>query len=217
MFAVDTTNANAWPGAEGYCTDTAADFACIQEARVPAGAIAETEAAMRALNWSMSITACGKGPGGGRSAGVAIGAKAHIGMRNSLAQDLPEDASKTRLDLKWMGAAVKGGFHLGSMYLISKIGVQAEENESILDAAVARLGLLNGPWILGCDGNCTPEQLAETGWLKKVGATIFQPPEKTCEIGEGRIIDFFVVSNDFVPYVIGAFISVMRGCTRIRR
>ena len=47
-----------------------------------------------------------------------------------------------------MGAAIKGGFHLGSLYLISRIGVMAKENQGILDAVAARLSLLEGPWIL---------------------------------------------------------------------
>ena len=100
---------------------------------------------------------------------MAVGAKAHIGMQESILQSLPRDAATTRLDFKWMGAAVKGGFHLGSMYLVSRIGVEAKENKDILDAAAARLKLLVGPWAIGCDGNCTPEQLAKTGWLKLVG------------------------------------------------
>ena len=114
-----------------------------------------------------------------------MGAKAHISMKESLMQQLPDDATKTRFDLKWMGAAVKGGSRLGSMYLVSRVGVQAKENQDILDAAAVRLNLLTGRWFLGCDGSFTPEQLAETGWLKKVGATIFQPRLNTCAIVRG--------------------------------
>ena len=136
---------------------------------------------------------------------MAVGAKAHIGMKESILQSLPRDAATTRLDFKWMGAAVKGGFHLGSMYLVSRIGVEAKENKDILDAAAARVKLLVGPWAIGCDGNCTPEQLAKTGWLKLVGATIFRPRQPTCKLGEGRTIDFFVVSLGLEPFVKGAF------------
>ena len=76
-------------------------------------------------------------------------------MRQSLLCQLPDDAAKARLDFKWMGAAIKGGFHLASLYLISRIGIMAEANQNILDAAAARISLIT--WGIGGDFNCTPE------------------------------------------------------------
>ncbi len=91
------------------------------------------------------------------------------------------------------GAAVKGGYHLGSLYLISRIGVMAEANQNILDEAAARISLIKGPWAIGGDFNCTPAELVKSGWLKMVGGVIFRPEGSTCNLGEKRTLDFFVV------------------------
>ena len=51
---------------------------------------------------------------------------------------------------------------------------------------------LNGPWAVGGDWNCTPEELAQTNWLKIVKGTVVAPQVSTCN---SRVIDFFVVSE----------------------
>ena len=61
----------------------------------------------------------------------------------------------------------KGGVHCGSPYLYSmkgKGGVQAQCNLDMLDSMAFTLNGLVGPWILGGDWNCTPQELADTGW-----------------------------------------------------
>ena len=148
LFAIDSINGNAWPAAEEYCMHTEADVMCVQEAKISESEVDDTEAAMKARGWSMSISACGKGAKGGKSAGVAVGVRAHIGMSNSLRYDPPVDCSTERLTLKWIGAGLTGGFHTGSLYLISRIGVKAQANQDILNAAAARLALLQGPWAI---------------------------------------------------------------------
>ena len=42
------------------------------------------------------------------------------------------------------------------------------------------------------DWNCTPEQLAETGWIGLVGGCICAPRAPTCN---GKVYDYFVVSR----------------------
>ena len=91
------------------------------------------------------------------------------------------------------------------MYLISRIGVKATANQNILEAVSARLALLMGPWVLGVDANCTPQELIDTGWLAVVKGKVVYPSGKTCTAGVGRTIDFFVISLDMDPYVVGAF------------
>ena len=80
-----------------------------------------------------------------------MGTRAHIGMRESMVHRPHDDAAKVRFDFKLMGAAIKGGFHLGSIYLITRTGVKAKENAEILDAAAVRLRLVKGPWVIGGD------------------------------------------------------------------
>ena len=53
------------------------------------------------------------------------------------------------------------------------------------------LNTLTGPWIVGGDWNCTPEDLRATGWLKKVSGVIVAPIGSTCN---GKVYDYFVVA-----------------------
>ena len=87
-------------------------------------------------------------------------------MRDAIAQEALPAGLHGRLQIKWTGAVCPGGFCLGSPYLVSGIGVKAKRNEEFLHMIAAVLSTLNGKWILAGDFNCTPEQLADTGWLR---------------------------------------------------
>lgn len=54
------------------------------------------------------------------------------------------------------------------------------------------LNSLKGPWAIGGDSNCTPEELLQTGWLRLVKGVTVAPKVDTCN---QRVIDFFVVSD----------------------
>ena len=54
------------------------------------------------------------------------------------------------------------------------------------------LATLRGPWILGGDWQCTPDELRSTGWLNIVKGVIDAPTAPTC--GD-RVMDYFVVSE----------------------
>ena len=141
-------------------------------------AIDESEATMRVKKWSMSISACGRGAKGVKSVGVAIGARTHIGMRKSVLFEPPENCSAERLSIRWMGAFITGGFHLGSTYLHSKTRLGAEKNVNLLHTVAAHLALLKGPWVLAGDYNCTPAEHEATGCLKLVNANVIFPKAK---------------------------------------
>ncbi len=88
----------------------------------------------------------------------------------------------------------KGGVHMGTPYMFSMVGkggIQAKCNLDLLDSMAFTLSGLVGPWILGGDWNCTPADLAATGWLQKVGGVIHAPSAPTCN---GNVYDFFVVA-----------------------
>ena len=122
LFAIDTVNGDTWRAAQEYCCGTQADIVCIQEARITTAEKDDTEATMRATGWSMSIGECGTGAKGGKSAGVAVGTRGHIGMSESLLFEPPGDCSKHRFRIKLVGAALPGGVHVGSLYNISVMG-----------------------------------------------------------------------------------------------
>ena len=152
----------------------------------------DTEAAMRALGWYMSIGEYGRGAKGGKSAGVAVGAKARSGMSESMLLTPPDDGCAHRFATKLVGVVLPDGVHCGSLYCISGIGLAAQANVDLLEAASKRLALRKGPWVVGGDFNGTAEELRKTGWLDVVKGTITQPSGSTCSLGSCRTIDFFV-------------------------
>ncbi len=66
------------------------------------------------------------------------------------------------------------------------------------------------PWAMGGDWNITPETMAASGWPEHVGGTIVIPPvSHTTTVGgrAGRLIDYFIVSNQIARMGIGAHVD----------
>ena len=82
---------------------------------------------------------------------------------------------------------VRGGFHLGSIWLFDSQGA-SQQNLAVLGAAAEQLALLRGPWVIGGDWNMPPHDLAATGWPDLVGGTIVAPELPTCN---GKVYDYF--------------------------
>jgi len=75
------------------------------------------------------------------------------------------------------------------------VGVKA--NMAKLSNLGAILKTVQAPWIVAGDWNCTPQQLAKTGWLELVDGEVVTAynTDYTCTLGVGRMIDFVVVSH----------------------
>jgi len=202
-WAFDSVNANAWPGAAEHLASTAADFTAVQEAKVEAQEVNDIEASSRGLGWRCSVGVCLHADGGGRSAGVAVAYRSHVGMADACDDDVLPENLLGRFRVKKMGAVCKGGVHFASAYLHSSIGATHHLNLDLLQSVAAVLSTLSGPWILAADFNCTPAELMATGWPKLVGGTIVAPLLPTC--GE-RTIDFFVVSSCLDQAVLKAVV-----------
>ena len=110
LWAVETANPNAWNGATEYLNSSAADFLAFQETKVDKGDVNDAENAARNLRWSASVSPCLQGAGGGKSAGVAVACREHIGMSTSCEEvDLPKSL-QGRFTVKHVKAMCKGGF-----------------------------------------------------------------------------------------------------------
>ena len=109
LWALDIVNPNVWLGAVEVLASSAADFIAVQEAKVEQEGKQNKEAAAKGQGWRVSINACGHGDGGGKSAGVAVGCRKHMGMEGSFAdEELPEEL-RGRFTVKRMGLCVKVG------------------------------------------------------------------------------------------------------------
>ena len=123
--------------------------------------------------------------------------RGHIGMREGgnggrACRGPGDTAAAGRIHLRHVGGVCRGGVHLGAVYLYDVIGVQHRRNLDLLHEVGSRLASLRGPWILAGDPNCTPEQLAATGWLRLVDGCICAPKGPTCN---GKVYDYFVIST----------------------
>ncbi len=171
LWAVDSVNPNAWPAGHEYAKRTAADFLVMQEVKLRAGdQLDSAEAAAKNSGWDISIAAAIKTVKGAASAGVGVGTKKHIGMSlPSVSTRGLEARLAARFTLRHIGAVCRGGFHLGSVYLCDSVGCTADENLDYLQGIAGVVVRILGMWVLGGDWNCTPEELASTGWLNLVG------------------------------------------------
>ena len=196
LWAIDTVNPNAWPGTADYLKQTSADLCVTQEAKLSDGEdVATAVQTMRAAKWSASITPCSVSVKGGRSAGVAVCTRSHVGV------SIPKAAQLTRalfppgrFMIRTVSAVRRGGFHLGTVYLNSSQGL-SKANLDILQAMALTLNLLSGPWVIGGDWNVTPIQLLHSGWLSLVKGVVIAPAVPTCN---DSVYDFFVVSESML-------------------
>ena len=100
--------------------------------------------------------------------------------------------------MQQVAAMGKGGVHVASAYFHDAIGPDAKANRELRESMAFTLNSLKGPWILGADWNCTPEELQATGWLQKVGGVVCAPRAATCN---GRVTSFFVVAASIAEAV----------------
>ena len=201
VWAIDTVNANAWTGTCAYLRATAADIVVAQEVRLAAEHCAGSEASLLSIGWRAALTPCLHTEAGGKSAGVVVAVRKHVGMAGAtpLAGDWPQ--LDGRFDAKRIGAVAHGGITVATCYLHTGIGISAEANLNLLHAIAATLRPCAGNWLLGGDFNCTPDQLRATGWLELVGGSIVAPSAPTC--GE-RTIDFFVIGASLAHTALSA-------------
>ena len=101
-----------------------------------------------------------------------------------------------------LGAAAiaKGGFFLISIYLKDSVGMN-HENKLVCEHVCTLVRCLEGPCVIGGDRNMEPATLARSGFFGMMRGTIVAPELPTCN---GKIYDFFVVSNNFMHAVAGA-------------
>ena len=193
QWAFETVNGSCWNTAANYLTQTAADFVAVQETTVLADNVPDTEQAARNKGWKAALTPCNLTKAEGKSAGTAVCCRTHIGARKSFDDDCCSKWVRARFQMKHLGAVCKGGVHFGSCYLQCNWEHNRAFNLDLLQCIAAVIGTLRGPWILGGDWQCPPDELRSTGWLKTVKGVIYAPEAPTC--GD-RVLDYYVVSEE---------------------
>ena len=132
----------------------------------------------------------------GKSAGVAIitqKGRTPLGKPKGRDFDVSPSRSRGRLAWGWAHTAKGPGLLIVNIYLWTVQGVTSDLNVELLNQAAYLINDFGGPWLLGGDFNCTPEQLSATGWPDRMKAKIIRTGEATCN--SGRELDFFVLDE----------------------
>ena len=135
FFAVDTYNDNCWATAKcNLLSRSAADVACIQETKL-SGVDAQATIASQAqgIQWQ-----CHASLAHGCSGGCAVAAKSGIGI-NPHPDQLVGDGYQHRFKLAHVSAALRGGFHCGSVYPKDSEGISEGNLLLLLEIAIALL------------------------------------------------------------------------------
>ena len=74
------------------------------------------------------------------------------------------------------------------------------ENKLVCEHVCTLVRCLEGPCVIGGDWNMESAALARSGFLGMVRGTIVAPELPTCN---GKVHDFFVVTNNFIHAVAG--------------
>ncbi|CAK0836913.1 unnamed protein product, partial [Prorocentrum cordatum] len=163
VWTIDTANANCWDTCLAQVIPrTSADALLIQEhkihseLRLAAAARAAKQAGWRSHLGVAHSTACDRASGG-----VGVLCRRRFGMHPHA--DLVSDGMHHRLQAAHLGAVLKGGIHLCSIWLFHSQGI-SESNLHVLAEAAALLGTLSGPWVIAGDWNVAPQMLTDTGW-----------------------------------------------------
>ena len=204
-WAIDTVNGNAFAASLDFLKATSADVALLQEGRVRASAVPDKEQVARNASWNLALSPCAATQADRSSAGVAVATRAHIGLPYPAACNFVASFAVPRFTCKRAGICARGGIHVASIYLHDACGIQDPRNLDLLQEAALSLSMMAGPWVIGGDWNASPQELADSGWLKLTGGVVVHPRIPTCTPtgATERILDYFVVSHDLAHAVRG--------------
>ena len=200
LWAFDSSNANSWETAKSHVlVRTGADVVLLQEARmVGDSGVAAIRTAGRRLGWSCSASPALPSEAGPASGGCVVAARRGTGIAAPDEELVPRHM-RHRFHVAKVAAVMRGGLHVGAIYLKDSVGLH-DENLDVLQMVAGALRSLRGPWLIGGDWNVPPAALLATGWLALVGGVIVAQDAPTCG---SNVYDYFVVAQGLLPAVAG--------------
>jgi hypothetical protein len=95
------------------------------------------------------------------------------------------------------GASTRFAAQSVADYFECEMGFKDSKGATLRDLGRALAGL-GQPWLAAGDWGATPEELAATGWIAKLHASVIAKDlEFICLSGDGRIIDYGVCSKGY--------------------
>ena len=201
-------NTNAWSSAQAVLSfleeeGSRVDCLCLQETRLCSqDQVSQARAWADQAGWNLGLGSAertGEGPLQ-TSAGVGVATRSYIGSAPVGSQCL--EAYGHRICAAHVNGMLGGGFTLVSLYMKDGLEVQGI-NVDILRDLGAFLLQLEEPWMVAADWNMEPEVLETSGWLGAVTGAVVAPEGCTCTKGLGAKLDYFVLHEALVDFVIG--------------
>ena len=147
MWLVVTSNPNSWTTAEARVLPaTAADTLLLQETKLCGTAgVDKVSRRGRHFGWNATASEAHRTAADRASGGCMVAVRRGCGITPHTAV---KDGFRHRFHVAWAAALMRGGVHLGSVYLRDSEGL-SEGNLLILQEIAAVVRQLRGPWILG--------------------------------------------------------------------
>ncbi len=205
---VVSANTSGWGPLQRLMLDTEADVVLAQEHKLGIGDIAAASDWAIRRGWKSMWAEATETCEGGRSGGVVVLARSHLGLAPPPWGD--HVITKARAVAATLEAPACRPTVLVSAYLIDGIGPGAANRKILADVGrkLQSLGHAadgdNGrhlgpmPCLIAGDFNMVPEQLAETGFADNINATIIAPrtARGTCRAANsGRTLDYFLATS----------------------
>ena len=187
-------NGSTWSTAKEVLETCASQAAVLfgQEHRLDEAWRGEVQHSLLQHGWASAMTSAARGAGGGLSAGTFIVVPRKYGVayvKGHSTWDHSPAGSEGRVCACWSPLLQRGGVVLISVYLWHGEGMSVR-NLSILGAVAALVKESGSNWILQMDANMTPQEVASTGWIRKLSADVISRTGMGMDC-EGRDIDFF--------------------------
>ena len=126
-----------------------------------------------------------------------------------------------RFAMRVVNAVLDNVLAIGSVYATVGLGYAGENVVFFEQVGRHVLRALDRPFVLGGDFSMSAETLSASGWLSAVRAKVMHAPSSDPTYvdgrGHGTAIDFFVVSDDLVPFVNKVWVAEGPACIRGHR
>ncbi len=198
MYAlrIITVNITSWRSVLGLLATTTADVLLIQEHKLGEERAEEAAEWLRRRGWNALFSPAERGPNGGWSAGVAVIARAHIGL------SYPPSGSEIVEPARAVAARIEAPgcrpIVVLSMYLHDGKGMSRCNVELL--GKIGNFLAAQGeghPFVAGGDLQAPPEEVAQVGLAAELGAVLVasRDPRGTCRTARtARELDYFFVS-----------------------
>ncbi len=203
-----TANTTGWGPLMRLAMSTDADVILAQEHKLRGAEVATASDWALRKGWKTIWEEAALTTEGGRSGGVVIMVKSHLGLSPPPWKDAT--VVKARAVAATLEAPSMRPTVLVSAYLFDGVGPSAA-NRGILAAIGGKLQSLGHgsdsdqarhegpmPYVIGADFNFTPTEMADTGFVDNVNGTVVAPKTAggTCRTATaGRTLDYFIVSS----------------------